>query len=63
MNKNMKVVRDWMLNQNFENAVVELEGGDFETVPEVVYDAYYQLSEIEKLRTYRFVLVKMIERY
>lgn len=51
MNANIKIVRDWIITQNYEIALIELVR-EYETVPKVVYKVYYSLSYLEKLKVF-----------
>ncbi|MGN4128099.1 hypothetical protein ACMGD3_24295 [Lysinibacillus sphaericus] len=62
MNANMKIVRDWIITQNYESALIELEG-EYETVPKAVYEAYYNLSNLEKLKVFRNAVNHIIKNY
>jgi len=58
----MKMVRDWIITQSYENAIIELEG-EYETVPNEVYEAYYTLSHLEKLKVFRNAVNHIIKNY
>ncbi|MBG9689466.1 hypothetical protein ABD91_00805 [Lysinibacillus sphaericus] len=63
MNANMKLVRDWIIaKRSFETAIIELEG-EYETVPDKVYHAYYSLSYLEKLKVFRNAVNHIIKNY
>ncbi|KOS61476.1 hypothetical protein FJQ98_16465 [Lysinibacillus agricola] len=62
MNANMKIVRDWIITQSYETAIIELEG-EYDTVPNEVYKAYYCLSYIEKLKVFRNAVNHIIKNY
>lgn len=62
MNADMKKVRDWIITQPFEVSIEELEG-DFDTVPSEVYESYYRLSYLEKLKVFRNSLNRIIKNY
>ncbi|MEG0380653.1 MAG: hypothetical protein RR603_03025 [Kurthia sp.] len=48
MNKNQKIVSEWIIQNTFQDAIVELDSA-MESVPSEVCDAYYELSEKEQL--------------
>lgn len=63
MNANMKIVRDWIIvAKSFETAIIELEG-EYETIPDEVYDAYYSLSYLERLKVFRNAVNHIIKNY
>ena len=58
----MEIVRNWIITQPFECAITELEG-EYDTVPNEVYDAYYSLSHLEKLKVFRNAVNHIIKTY
>lgn len=49
MNDNQLIVLKWMTKSgNFQDAFIELEG-DYESIPDSVYDAYESINQKEKL--------------
>lgn len=59
----MKIVRDWIIvAKSFETAIIELEG-EYETIPDEVYDAYYSLSYLERLKVFRNAVNHIIKNY
>lgn len=49
MNDNQRIVLKWMTESGtFQDAIIELEG-EYESIPDAVYEAYDNINQKEKL--------------
>lgn len=63
MNKKMEIVKDWIVEKSsYETSIIELEG-EYETVPNEVYEAYYALSPLERLKVFKNAVSRIIKKY
>ncbi|QJX65125.1 hypothetical protein HLK66_25935 (plasmid) [Niallia circulans] len=55
MNKNQNIVFEYLKEQHFQNSVIEIDG-DYESIPDNIYAAYYKLNYKEKLQVFKKVI-------
>lgn len=55
MNENQKVIVDYLSVNPFMDGVTELDG-DYESIPDEIYDAYYKLNYEEKLQAFKVAI-------
>ncbi|AMQ66490.1 hypothetical protein BH753_gp008 [Bacillus phage Shbh1] len=55
MNENQLIVFEYLKEENFQTGIIELEG-EYESIPQRIYEYYNELSYSEKLSVLREVL-------